>query len=409
MRKRLRAILFWLHLGSGVAAGLIVLVMSATGVVMTFQPQLLDWAERGSRQVVPRGRAALGVEQIMARAREVQGGAAPTALTLYADRTSAVRVATGRDTGVHVDPYTGEVRELAGAGWRRLFVLMIEWHRWLALDGEQRAVGKAITGVCNAAFLVLALTGLYLWWPRKWSLRAMRLSLWFRRDLASRVRDWNWHNTIGFWTLPVLIVVTSSGMMISYRWVSNLIYLAMGEPSPAAPGPGGAGPGRAAPRAERAPSRPERTQPPPSAPSPGTRALDLDGLHAALTRELPGWTSATWRAGRGGGQSLALSVKSADVGPPFASVQLTLDATTGRVLQRDAYAGYTPARKVRTWLRFLHTGEALGWVGQLVAGLASLGATVLVWTGLSLAIRRLWRWRRSRSGVPLPEAEPLNQ
>jgi uncharacterized iron-regulated membrane protein len=130
-----------------------------------------------------------------------------------------------------------------------------------------------------------------------------------------------------------------------------------------------------------------------------------------LTRELPAWTSATWRPARGGGQSqsLALSVKSADVGPPFASVLLTLDATTGRALQREAYAGYTPARKVRTWLRFLHTGEALGWAGQLVAGLASLGATVLVWTGVSLAMRRLWRWRRRRSGNPLPEAAPLNQ
>jgi uncharacterized iron-regulated membrane protein len=396
MRRRLRTILFWLHLGSGVAAGLIVLVMSATGVVMTFQPQLLDWAERGTRQVVPRGRATLGAEQLMARARDVQPGAAPTALTLYADRASAVRVATGRDTGVHVDPYTGEVRELAGAGWRRLFAVMIEWHRWLAMDGEQRAIGKAITGACNAAFLGLAVTGLYLWWPRKWNLRAMRLSLWFRRGLASRVRDWNWHNVIGFWTLPVLIVVTSSGLMISYRWASNLIYQAMGETPPAAPGPGGPPPGR---RPAAAPGRA------PSSP-PGAQRLDLDGLHAALNREVPGWTSATWRPGRGRAQSLPLSVKSAGSWPPFASVQLTLDPITGRALTREAYAGYSPARKVRSWLRFLHTGEALGWAGQLAAGLASLGATVLVWTGLSLAIRRLWRWRRTRSSAPSDPASP---
>ena len=386
MRRHLRTILFWLHLASGVTAGLVILMMSATGVVMAFQPQLLDWAESGSRQVLPRGRAALGAEQILARARDVQGGAAPTALTVYADRASAVRVATGRNTGVHVDPYTGEVRELAGARWRGLFALMLEWHRWLAMDGEQRAIGKAITGACNAAFLVLALSGLYLWWPRRWNLRTMRLSLWFRRGLASRVRDWNWHNVIGFWSLPVLIVVTSSGMMISYRWVSNLIYRAMGEPPPAAAGPGGGPGGRApAPPGGRAPAA-----------SSGTGSLDMEGLHAALTREVPGWTSATWRPGRGVGQSLALTVKSAGSWPPFASVQLTLDAATGRALQRQAYAGYTPARKVRSWLRFLHTGEALGWAGQLAAGLASLGATVLVWTGVSLAIRRLWRWRRTR-------------
>jgi uncharacterized iron-regulated membrane protein len=204
----------------------------------------------------------------------------------------------------------------------------------------------------------------------------MRLSLWFRRGLASRVRDWNWHNVIGLWTLPVLIVVTSSGLMISYRWASNLIYRTMGEVPPTAAPPG------------------------PAPRSPGTQRLDLDGLHAVLNREVPGWTSATWRPGRARAQTLALTVKSAGSWPPFASVQLTLDPVTGRALNREAYAGYTPARKVRSWLRFLHTGEALGWAGQLATGLASLGATVLVWTGLSLAIRRLWRWRRRRSGAP---------
>ena len=47
------------------------------------------------------------------------------------------------------------------------------------------------------------------------------------------------------------------------------------------------------------------------------------------------------------------------------------------------------------WLRFLHTGEALGWPGQLVAGIASLGGVMLVWTGLALAVRRLAYTRRS--------------
>ena len=54
-------------------------------------------------------------------------------------------------------------------------------------------------------------------------------------------------------------------------------------------------------------------------------------------------------------------------------MQLSLDPFTGQVLRGRGYAGYTPARKVRSWLRFLHTGEALGWPGQLAAALASLG------------------------------------
>jgi hypothetical protein len=36
-------------------------------------------------------------------------------------------------------------------------------------------------------------------------------------------------------------------------------------------------------------------------------------------------------------------------------------------------------------LRFAHTGELFGLVGQTVAGIASAGGALLVWTGFALA------------------------
>ena len=55
-------------------------------------------------------------------------------------------------------------------------------------------------------------------------------------------------------------------------------------------------------------------------------------------------------------------------------------------LQRSNNAG----RRLRSWIRFSHTGEAGGIPGETIAALASLGACFLAWTGISLAIRRLW-------------------
>jgi uncharacterized iron-regulated membrane protein len=55
-------------------------------------------------------------------------------------------------------------------------------------------------------------------------------------------------------------------------------------------------------------------------------------------------------------------------------------------------------------LRFLHTGEALGVGGQTLAGIVSLTSTLMVWTGLALAWRRLvsplLARRRSRKREP---------
>ena len=49
--KRLRTVLFWLHLLSGVTAGAVILVMSATGVILALKPQIQNWIERDVRYV----------------------------------------------------------------------------------------------------------------------------------------------------------------------------------------------------------------------------------------------------------------------------------------------------------------------------------------------------------------------
>jgi uncharacterized iron-regulated membrane protein len=76
--------------------------------------------------------------------------------------------------------------------------------------------------------------------------------------------------------------------------------------------------------------------------------------------------------------------------PLFATTQLSLDPFTGAVLRREGYADQNLGRRVRSWTRFLHTGEALGPVGKAVAGLASAAAALLVWTGFALAWRRFF-------------------
>jgi hypothetical protein len=58
----------------------------------------------------------------------------------------------------------------------------------------------------------------------------------------------------------------------------------------------------------------------------------------------------------------------------------------------EPFSSQSPGRRARSWLRFAHTGEVYGLFGQTVAGLVSAGGALLVWTGLSLALRRFLRW-----------------
>jgi uncharacterized iron-regulated membrane protein len=77
------------------------------------------------------------------------------------------------------------------------------------------------------------------------------------------------------------------------------------------------------------------------------------------------------------------------------------------VVRWEPFSSFTKGRQLRSILRFAHTGEVGGIVGQTVAGLVSLGGCFLVYTGLALAWRRLRAWRAKRSGavIPAPSAE----
>jgi uncharacterized iron-regulated membrane protein len=96
---------------------------------------------------------------------------------------------------------------------------------------------------------------------------------------------------------------------------------------------------------------------------------------------------------------VAFTIDEGDGGQPQKRSTLTLDASTGAIVRWEPFSSLSAGRRLRSYLRFAHTGEVLGLFGQTIAGLASAGAAVLVWTGLALAWRRLWAWRQRRSTV----------
>ena len=78
---------------------------------------------------------------------------------------------------------------------------------------------------------------------------------------------------------------------------------------------------------------------------------------------------------------------------PSQREDLLFDRTTGELVGRAGYPTFSRGFQVRRWLRFAHTGEVYGVIGQTIAGAASLGAVLMVWTGLAMSWRRFFRSR----------------
>jgi uncharacterized iron-regulated membrane protein len=127
----------------------------------------------------------------------------------------------------------------------------------------------------------------------------------------------------------------------------------------------------------------------------------LDGLIARASEHRPAWRTIALRLPLPPQGPVPLTVDEGDGGQPQKRGTLTFDPTTGNIIKWESQAGATAGRRARSWLRFAHTGEVYGLAGQTVAGLASLGGMLLVWTGLALAVRRFlngWLWKSIAPG-----------
>jgi uncharacterized iron-regulated membrane protein len=384
--KRLRKVIFWCHLPIGVLGGLVILVMCVTGVLLSYERQITSWAD--TRGYVISGTASgpsrLPVDTIITRAREGRTGN-PTSLTIRATPTAPVEVTFGREGSAFVNPYSGEVLGNGSPGVRNFFRRVTELHRWLGAQGDNRNVARAITGACNLGFLFLVVSGFYLWWPKSWNKNFIRNITWFKRGLSARARNFNWHNTIGFWSAVPLFIVVLSAVVISYSWAGNLVYRIVGETPPV-------------PRSNQSTSSPTNKQSPLSETLTG-----VDDVWKRAEQHVEGWQSISLQLPTNPTAPLIFNIDRGNGGQPQKRGQLTIDRS-GQVVRWEGFTNYSRGRQLRSLLRFAHTGEVAGIVGQTVAGLVSAGGAFLVWTGLALALRRFRGWAGRRFGTSKTES-----
>jgi uncharacterized iron-regulated membrane protein len=379
----IRKLIFWTHLALGITAGLAIAIMSFTGAALAFEKELVAWAERDARRVTPPAADAprLTLDELLQRASTARPDIRIASIAVANEPRAAIALGLPGNLFVYADPYTGELREPHATRMRAFTRAMLAWHIRLNFPPGPGNLGHTLNSAANLIFLFLCFSGLILWWPRVWNARALRPSFWFVRGTSGRARDWNWHNVFGFWNLPVLVVLVASGVVLSYRWAGELVFRLAGDIPPAAASAARPAPARALSSAA------------------GTTSTPLPSFTTLLARiaeQVPDWKHIAFRfnpplrGNTGSGETFTAAVRATNPWPPFATTNLTLHAQTGAVLRTETFASQSAGQRARRWVRLLHTGEALGWGGQLVAGIACLAGVMLVWTGLALAWRRFF-------------------
>lgn len=214
---------YQLHWFLGITAGVVLVVVGATGGLMSFEKQIMEAISPGIVTVDVRDDVApLSPDTILARFRAAHPGVWVEQITLAAEpgRSAIIRVASAdrnkRAEPIYVDPYTGV--ELGSVRGQAFFSTVLELHRWLLVPREEGGsnIGRQITGFSAIALVYFALSGLYLRWPR----RPLNWRNWFRIDFSLKGRSFYWalHSVVGTWVLVVYLLLALTGLSWSYSW-----------------------------------------------------------------------------------------------------------------------------------------------------------------------------------------------
>lgn len=220
-----------LHLWMGIASALVLFIVCLTGTIYTFKSEIEGFIEpdkyvlKGA-EVKPYDVDAL--KEFVA----LESGLKVQRITISNEPLKPIQFSVAakekgkRGETLYVDPYK---RELLGTGKgpaSEFFMTVFKLHRWLLLDSS---IGRPIVGWATVIFVFLSISGLILWFPKKikgWKSFKPGFKIKFQAKWKRINHDL--HNTLGFYSLLLILVMSFSGLCWSFEWYRDGLSVVLG-------------------------------------------------------------------------------------------------------------------------------------------------------------------------------------
>jgi uncharacterized iron-regulated membrane protein len=264
-----------------------------------------------------------------------------------------VRQSNGRDVGIGVNPYTGEIVGRSSDQQFRPMLMVREFHTHLLI---RRSRGHMIQTIAACCLLGLAVTGIVLWWPRK----IFKLRTGQSHNVVLDV-----HQILGLWSSACVLLFALTGIAIEFEDQVNGWALAMSHIQPP-------------------------TWPQLKPPADGVSQLSPDELLAKAESIAPGAQPIVLEYGDSPNDPMLVIMKFPE--DHLGRTHVILDQYTGDVLRFDNTRAMPVAVKyARLWNQEIHTGDIFGWPTRILACIFSLAVAALALTG-----PWIW-WNRDRA------------
>lgn len=214
---RLYRVVWRWHFYAGMMIAPVLIVLAATGALYIFKDELEGVMFPGVSYVKPAAERISYEKQMNAVRTTDPTLQRPVLLQVFTDPTRATSmVFAGKAQYLYTDPYRGHY--LGAIKQDGFFNGVLTLHRSLFLG----TTGRIIVELTTCWTIVLAVTGIYLWWPRKmnklWGVWLPRL----RKKPYVVLRDL--HSVSGIYVAILAIVISLTGLIYTFVWGRGFQY-----------------------------------------------------------------------------------------------------------------------------------------------------------------------------------------
>ena len=391
------------HFYAGLFVAPFMIMLSLTGIIYLFKPQLDNLMYSDLLHVTP-SHHQLSAEQLQQRVLShfPQAAVSKYFPPLNAEGSAQFVVQeAGHEVNVFVDPYRGEILGTQDAKFNLQAIARLV-HGELMIG----TVGDRLVELAAGWGIMLVVSGLYLWWPRGKSPAGV---LWPRFTKRGRVLWRDLHAVTGFWGSVFLLFMLLSGMAWTGMWGKQ--YAELWNTFPAAMW-------NDVPKSDRQAGElntgnvqtvPWALENTPMPVSTGEHAEHMNhgSMHAAPAApkvSLQQVVDIATERGIEPGYSIT-QPKTADgvftvsvfADDPRNDATLHIDQYTGKVLADVRWSDYSAVSKATELSVMLHEGKFFGWLNQLLILLVCLMILLGSISGLVI-----WWKRRPAGGLGVP-------
>jgi uncharacterized iron-regulated membrane protein len=224
MLKKINA---WLHLWLGLVSGVIVVILSITGCVLVFEQEIKSLTSPWLHVKKPAQGEMLPPSVLYRSVEKALPGKHIESVWYHGSEHTA-HFTLDSDSNVYVNPYTAEVVAMVDHDDFFHFIDEGHTHLWLPIK-----IGRQIVSWATFIFFLLLISGIILWWPKKWNKAGRDQGFKIKWKARFKRVNYDLHNVLGFYSLILALLMAITGLIMGFPWFSKSVYwLTGGDGSP---------------------------------------------------------------------------------------------------------------------------------------------------------------------------------